>query len=70
MLQRGHSALLSTFIKLPFTSKTFVLSIFQWPIKTGFTVQPANAEQLKYSTWRHVYHVYFDYIKDGQRYFK
>ena len=29
---------LSTFIKLPFVFKTFVLSIFEWPLKTGFTV--------------------------------
>ena len=33
------SAILSTFIKLPFVIKTFVLSIFEWPLKTGFTVQ-------------------------------
>ena len=26
------------FIKLPFVLKTFVLSIFEWLIKTGFTV--------------------------------
>ena len=36
MLQE-HSAILSTFIKLPFVFKTFVLSIFEWPLKTGFT---------------------------------
>ena len=35
---REHSAILSTFIKLPFVIKTFVLSIFEWPLKTGFTV--------------------------------
>ena len=28
----------STFIKLPFSIKTFVLSIFKCPLKTGFTV--------------------------------
>ena len=39
MLQGEHSAILSTFIKLPYSIKTFVLSIFKWPIKTGFTVQ-------------------------------
>ena len=39
MLQGEHSAILSTFIKLPYTIKTFVLSIFKWPLKTGFTVQ-------------------------------
>ena len=33
-----HSAILSTFIKLPFVIKTFVLSFFEWPLKTGFTV--------------------------------
>ena len=32
-----HSALLST-IKLPFVFKTFVLSIFEWLIKTGRTI--------------------------------
>ena len=36
MLQGEHSAILSTFYKLPFIFKTFVLSIFQWPLKTGF----------------------------------
>ena len=35
---RMHSATLSTFIKLPFVIKTFVLSIFEWPFYTGFTV--------------------------------
>ena len=38
MLQREHSAILSTFIKLPFVIKVFVLSIFEWPFYTGFTV--------------------------------
>ena len=33
-----HSAILSTFIKLPFVIKIFVLSIFEWPFYTGFTV--------------------------------
>ena len=33
-----HSAILLTFIKLPSVFKTFVLSIFEWPLKTGFTV--------------------------------
>ena len=37
--QREHSAILSTFIKLPFVIKTFVLSIFVWPLKTCFTVK-------------------------------
>ena len=33
-----YSAILLTFIKLPFAIKIFVLSIFEWPLKTGFTV--------------------------------
>ena len=35
---REHSAIRSTFIKLPFVIEIFVLSIFEWPLKTGFTV--------------------------------
>ena len=38
MLQREQSTILSTFIKLPFVIKIFVLSIFEWSLKTGFTV--------------------------------
>ena len=38
MLQREHSAILSIFIKLPFVIKIFVLSMFEWLLKTGFTV--------------------------------
>ena len=33
-----HSAIRLTFIKLSFVIKTFVLSIFKWPLKTGYTV--------------------------------
>ena len=40
MLPLEHSAILSTFIKLPFSIKTFVLSVFKWLLKTGFTVYP------------------------------
>ena len=38
MLQGEHSAILSTCSKLPFVIKIFVLSIFEWPFYTGFTV--------------------------------
>ena len=38
MLQREHSAILSTFNKLPFVIKIFVLSIFECPFYTGFTI--------------------------------
>ena len=39
MLPLEHSAILLTFIKLPFVVKTFVLSIFELMFYTGFTVQ-------------------------------
>ena len=38
MLLMEHSAVLLTCIKLPHGLKTCVLSIFEWPLKTGFTV--------------------------------
>ena len=36
MLQGEHSAILLTFIKLPFVINIFILSIFEWPLKTGY----------------------------------
>ena len=36
--QREHSAILSTLIKPPFVIKAFVSSIFEWSLKTVFTV--------------------------------
>ena len=39
MLLGEHSAILSTFIKLPFVIEIFILSIFEWPFYTGFPVQ-------------------------------
>ena len=44
MLQGEHFAILSTFIKLPFVIKIFVLSIFEWPFYTGFTVYQSKKE--------------------------
>ena len=38
MLKGEHSAILLTFIKLPFVIKIFVLSIFELPFYIGFTV--------------------------------
>ena len=38
MLQKEHSTILLTFIKLSFVMKIYVLSIFERPFKTGFTV--------------------------------
>ena len=36
--------MLSTFIKLLFSIKTFVLFVFEWPLKTGFTVGAWKSE--------------------------
>ena len=38
MLQRKHSTILSTCIRLPFVTKIFVMSLFEWPFYTGSTV--------------------------------
>ena len=42
MLKGEHSAILSTWIKLPSVIKIFVLSIFEWPFYTGFSVCKAE----------------------------
>ena len=44
MLQREHSAILLTFIKLPFVIKIYVLLIFEWPFYTSFTVNGSAHE--------------------------
>ena len=64
-----HSAILSTFIKPPFVFKTFVLAIFEWPLKTGFTVhnrgamicQKAYCNILRYGkpVLRYTWYLYF-----------
>ena len=38
LMQVKSIAILSTFIKLPFVFKAYVLPIFEWMGKTGFTV--------------------------------
>ena len=38
MLRGEHSAILSTFIKLPFVIKIFVLYIIEWPFYAVFTL--------------------------------
>ena len=50
MLQVENSAILSTFIKLPFVIKIFVLFIFEWPFYTGFTVITCMIGFILYST--------------------
>ena len=51
MLQREHSAILSTFIKVPFVIKIFVLSIFERPFYTGFTVVSVTEQTDLSHTW-------------------
>ena len=50
MLQREHSAILSTCIKLPVVIKIFVLSIFEWPLYTGFIVVNAWLDNSRHCT--------------------
>ena len=50
MLQREHSAIFLTFIKLPFVIKIFVLSISEWLFYTGFTVRYLVADSHR-SDW-------------------
>ena len=45
MLQREHSSILLTFIKLPFVIKIFVFVYFGWPFYSGFTVKPCDLFQ-------------------------
>ena len=40
ILQGEHSAILSIIIKLSFVIKICIVSIFEWPFYTGFTVWP------------------------------
>ena len=42
MLQGEHSAILSTFFKISFVVKIFVLPIFEWPLKTGLTLHKST----------------------------
>ena len=39
--------MLSTFIKLPFVIKIFVLSISEWPLKTGIVFRKVEKKNLK-----------------------
>ena len=50
MLQREHSAILSTFISYENVINNFVLSIFDWPFYTGFTVVPLTVLLYSIST--------------------
>ena len=46
--RRERSAILLTFIKLPSVIKIFVLSTFEWPFYTGFTVNSFLSYFYKY----------------------
>ena len=61
MLQGEHSAILSTFFKLPFVLNIFFfLYIFEWPFYTGFTLKsilefqtlPKNTPAAITAEWR------------------
>ena len=71
--QKYCRIILSTFIKLPFVIKIVVLSIFEWPLKTGFTVYtkyPAcrvicqnvwfcvSSNSSSRQTFPHIFHMY------------
>ena len=51
MLQGEHSAILSTFIKLPFVIKIFGLFIFEWQLKTGYTVKYFISSSIHVGNW-------------------
>ena len=58
MLQREHSSILLTFIKLPVVIKTFVLSIFEWLFYTGFTVILSDIYLLMYLQKKYLHNPY------------
>ena len=58
MLHREHSAILSTFIELPFVIKIFVLSIFEWSLKTGFTVITIRINYMFYGCSTSALHIH------------
>ena len=51
---REHSAICSTFIKLPFVIKIFVLSIFELPFYIGFTIIALYAQKHPINTYADV----------------
>ena len=50
-LQGEHSAILLSFIKLPLVITIFVLSILEWPLQTGFTVNLSGALSESQTVW-------------------
>ena len=58
MLPLEHSAILLTFIKLPFVIKTFALSVFEWPLKTRFTVVCVYKLQMWTAMFQMTFHMW------------
>ena len=54
-VQGEHSAILSSFIKLPFFIKIFVLSISEWPLKIHFTQITLSPQHTVLSTQQRAY---------------
>ena len=52
---REHSAILSTFILLPFVIKIFALPIFEKPFYTGFTVNELNTSKAMWAKMHRKY---------------
>ena len=65
MLQGEHSAILSIFTKLPFVIKIFVLSIFEWPFYTGFTVLTYSKCFKILNTFLHLFSIKMFVIRAG-----
>ena len=70
MLQWEHSAILLTFIKLPFVIKIIVLSIFEWPFYTGFTVNCSKIVTLTFITLKLLSHADFDHFSHSSLNYK
>ena len=69
MLQGEHSAILSTFIKLPFVIKIFVLSISEQPFYTGFTVYLYKLNELACHSWPCQKHVQLTLVHSKSTFF-
>ena len=54
ILKNAHNAIPLTCIKPPFVIKIFVLYIFEWPLKTDFTVTVSVCGHLKIYSGAHV----------------
>ena len=55
----ADSAILLTFIRLQFVIKIFVLSIFEQPLKTGFTVIQLQCLRM------HLLQINYDFLESG-----